>query len=608
MVAFRVWLTREDLLTELIDVGRWYQLSIPRLPSGPLPVNFIARDGNTPSTLTDVRDVGRVTARIVADPRTINKTVLVYGAVLSQNQIFDMLDKMSCKTSKLDYMGLSAEALETALSEPLTMDAIEENAFDHRMTIFHEYWYSMGVRGDNTSEYADFLGYIDGTKLYPDFKLINFKSFLEEVLEGKSLQATKSRFPTLACEALPDPDARQANALKLQRITDNEIEPVIINDLRQSSNFTSSFTDLKSKHFPVSSFPAEVFTRCPIWPAPGQRVPITIVQANFIRGGLILNWNLFHLVGDGQAFYNWIRVWAEETRRAQGLDIPDPVHYPEPIYADRQIAHKSPQTLPKGKSGRLTDHPEYTTVTDPATQLAKITTTDGHVGQIFYLSKDSLQRLKQDAQPQTDDGSYVSTNDALSALIWRSIMAAQFDITQLDGSERSVFNIAIDGRGRSQPPIHPEAMGSFLGFIQVELPIKKILEADNLSDLSLLIRKAIIAMDKDFSGSFINDVVQLVNNQDDLGAVITTSFLDVPGRNCAQTSWEKFKMYDLDWGHALGGNIAAIRSPSCGILNGMQIMYPQHPDGGREMLVGIYENCLEKLCNDPVWTRYAERR
>ncbi|KAF4892735.1 Isoflavone reductase-like protein TP7 [Colletotrichum fructicola] len=169
----------------VIDVGRWYQLSIPRLPSGPLPVNFIARDGNTPSTLTDVRDVGRVTARIVADPRTINKTVLVYGAVLSQNQIFDMLDKMSCKTSKLDYMGLSAEALETALSEPLTMDAIEENAFDHRMTIFHEYWYSMGVRGDNTSEYADFLGYIDGTKLYPDFKLINFKSFLEEVLEGK---------------------------------------------------------------------------------------------------------------------------------------------------------------------------------------------------------------------------------------------------------------------------------------------------------------------------------------------------------------------------------------------------------------------------------------
>ncbi|KAF4778552.1 hypothetical protein HER10_EVM0006847 [Colletotrichum scovillei] len=424
----------------------------------------------------------------------------------------------------------------------------------------------------------------------------------------QSLSATKERFPTLACEALPDPEARQANAIKLQAITDNDIEPVIINDLRHSEIFKPSFEELEAEHFPVSSFPAETFTRCAIWPAPGERIPITTVQANFIRGGLILNWNLFHLVGDGQAFYNWIRVWAEETRRAQGLEISDPICYEDHIYMDRQIAQCIPQALPNDMAGRIEDHPEYTIVTDPATQLAKIATTDGHIGQIFYLSPESLKRLKKDAQPQTDDGSYVSTNDALSALIWRSIMAAQFDAVQLDGSEKSVFNIAIDGRRRSQPLIHPEAMGSFLGFIQVELPIKEILESDSLAALSLLIRRAIITMDTKFSGSFINDVIQLVNNQNDLGALIPTSFLDVPGQNCAQTSWEKFKMYDLDWGHALGGKIAAIRSPSCGILNGMQIMYPQHPDGGREMLVGIYESCLEKLCNDPTWTRYAKRR
>ncbi|KAM0234635.1 hypothetical protein ACHAP5_010030 [Fusarium lateritium] len=424
----------------------------------------------------------------------------------------------------------------------------------------------------------------------------------------RSLQATKDRFPTLACEAVPDPDARQANALKLQKITDNGIESIIINDLRHSETFRLSFSELKAKHFPVSSFPAEVFTRCPIWPAPGQRVPITFVQANFIPGGWILNWNIFHAVGDGQAFYNWIRVWAEETRRAQGLEILEPVLYDDRVYSDRRIAYEIPRTLPKDKAGCFKDHPEYSIVTDPATQLAKIATTDGHVGQIFYLSEESLRRLKRDGQPLKGDGVFVSTNDALSALIWRSIMAAQFDVDSLDGSENSVFNIAINGRGRSCPPIHPEAMGSFLGFLQVELSIKKVLESDNLSALSTLIRNAIIAMDKDFSGSFINDVIQLVNNQEDVGVLIPTSFLDVPGQNCAQTSWEKFKMYDLDWGHALGGKIAAIRSPSCGILNGMQIMYPQHPDGGREMLVGIYEDCLERLCNDPVWTKYAERR
>ncbi|KAK1546766.1 isoflavone reductase [Colletotrichum paranaense] len=147
----------------VIDVGWWYQLSIPRLPSGridsatPLPVNFIAGDGNTLSALTDVRDVGRFTARIIADPRTINKM-------------------------------MSAEAMENAIAaESLTADAIEKSAFDNRMKIFYEYWYSMGVRGDNTPEYAEFLGYVDGTKLYPDFQPITFEAFLKEVLDGKSV-------------------------------------------------------------------------------------------------------------------------------------------------------------------------------------------------------------------------------------------------------------------------------------------------------------------------------------------------------------------------------------------------------------------------------------
>ncbi|KAI3546335.1 isoflavone reductase [Colletotrichum filicis] len=145
----------------VIDVGWWYQLSIPRLPSGridsatPLPVNFIAGDGSTLSALTDVRDVGRFTARIIADPRTINKM-------------------------------MPAEAMENAIAaESLTADAIEKSAFDNRMKILYEYWYSMGVRGDNTLEYAEFLGYVDGTKLYPDFQPITFEAFLKEVLDGK---------------------------------------------------------------------------------------------------------------------------------------------------------------------------------------------------------------------------------------------------------------------------------------------------------------------------------------------------------------------------------------------------------------------------------------
>lgn len=71
---------------------------------------------------------------------------------------------------------MPAEAMENAIAaESLTADTIEKSAFENRMKIFYEYWYSMGVRGDNTLEYAEFLGYVDGTKLYPDFQRITLE-------------------------------------------------------------------------------------------------------------------------------------------------------------------------------------------------------------------------------------------------------------------------------------------------------------------------------------------------------------------------------------------------------------------------------------------------
>lgn len=49
----------------------------------------------------------------------------------------------------------------------------------------YQYWYSCGVRGDNTPEYAAYLGYLSTYELYPDFERRGFKSYVQEVLEGK---------------------------------------------------------------------------------------------------------------------------------------------------------------------------------------------------------------------------------------------------------------------------------------------------------------------------------------------------------------------------------------------------------------------------------------
>lgn len=101
---------KEDVLNHIkwihlpytvVDVGWWYQVNLPRLPSGRIDyavmetADGIAGDGNVPFALTDLRDVGKYVARIISDPRTLNRMVLAYNEVLTHNQMYDLMEKLS---------------------------------------------------------------------------------------------------------------------------------------------------------------------------------------------------------------------------------------------------------------------------------------------------------------------------------------------------------------------------------------------------------------------------------------------------------------------------------------------------------------------------------
>lgn len=85
----------------IIDVGWWYQVNLPRLPSGRIDYavmetnDGIAIDGNVPVAFTDLRDVGPYTARIISDPRTLNRMVFAYNEVLTFNEVYDIAEKVS---------------------------------------------------------------------------------------------------------------------------------------------------------------------------------------------------------------------------------------------------------------------------------------------------------------------------------------------------------------------------------------------------------------------------------------------------------------------------------------------------------------------------------
>ncbi|KAL4749483.1 hypothetical protein BDW72DRAFT_214061 [Aspergillus terricola var. indicus] len=143
----------------VIDIGWWYQITLPRIPSGAFdyallaPQNTIFGDGDVPPALTDVRDAGLYAAKIISDPRTINKKVFAFTETWTQNQVFSLIERITGEQP--EAIKVSAAEIEAKVAEVSKPGTGIEQA---RAT--YEYYYSWGIRGDNDPEYARYLGYL----------------------------------------------------------------------------------------------------------------------------------------------------------------------------------------------------------------------------------------------------------------------------------------------------------------------------------------------------------------------------------------------------------------------------------------------------------------
>ncbi|KAJ7639900.1 hypothetical protein B0H17DRAFT_1216760 [Mycena rosella] len=178
----------------IIDVGYWHQISFPTLPSGRVdyaafatPSVDIHAGGTAPTMLTDLRDIGPFVARIIKDPRTLNQSVVTYSDVLSENDIFKLLEEMSGETIQPKHVSAD-EIIAARVRAAAKVKAEPANRMAHMMTFITDYQYSKYVRGDNTPTYAAYLGYLDARELYPDFRPRSFKEYVGELLEGKAVK------------------------------------------------------------------------------------------------------------------------------------------------------------------------------------------------------------------------------------------------------------------------------------------------------------------------------------------------------------------------------------------------------------------------------------
>ncbi|EIM88909.1 NAD-P-binding protein [Stereum hirsutum FP-91666 SS1] len=167
-----------------IDVGFWYQLHLiyTDVEKAYVPwlyeaSRYVYNDGLVKTAYTDLTDIGRFVARIVADPRTLNHHVFAWGEEITQQDLVNLARKYGdpnvevIRKTTADLEALVAEAKEKKLGT----------------LAYWDYHYSMWVLGENRAEVAKLEGALDARELYPDYKVRPLEDYAVEFYKCKLL-------------------------------------------------------------------------------------------------------------------------------------------------------------------------------------------------------------------------------------------------------------------------------------------------------------------------------------------------------------------------------------------------------------------------------------
>jgi hypothetical protein len=110
--------------------------------------------------------------------------VFAYGEVATQNAVLEMVEAALEKEIPRD--ALSASDLKARIAE--LQSSVARDPTDVKITLdlaMSEYRHSCYVRGDNTPNHAEYLGYLDANTLYPDLNCKSLVDYIHELANGK---------------------------------------------------------------------------------------------------------------------------------------------------------------------------------------------------------------------------------------------------------------------------------------------------------------------------------------------------------------------------------------------------------------------------------------
>ncbi|KAE9379430.1 hypothetical protein N431DRAFT_434425 [Stipitochalara longipes BDJ] len=362
-----------------------------------------------------------------------------------------------------------------------------------------------------------------------------------------------------------------------------------------------SFKELEADDFPASKFPYDLLTIVPRGIGNDRPYAAFKVQFSAIEGGTIITISISHSVGDGAGTNELTRILAEETRLAQASSSTSVKNEVLPEAAST-MDRSALRNLDSKTPFNIKDHPAYLfpSPPDPTTPSEKLAphpfeASSPEISILLTISPPNLQKLKTDAT--TPSAPFISTHDALAALIWRSILQirSRRSPSAQNVPPSTLGSVFFPSDARRHLKLTDAYVGNCVYQLTAALPLSNLFSSSGLKQAASAIRAAITAV----TTEKVESLLALTNERwPHWGFVETYSSTGV----AMGTDWTSGVLYEQDWGEDFG---ELVRFRYAGNFGGAGCcILPKLRDGSAELVVGILPEEEELLRSEECFGRY----
>lgn len=309
-----------------------------------------------------------------------------------------------------------------------------------------------------------------------------------------------------------------------------------------------------------------------------ERADEPLFQAQLTRyrcGGLVIGTACQHLVADGQAMSFFYTAWATAVRTASAT-------LPSPFTDHTAIAVPRDPPAPKFDHRNIEfrgEHsPSHSYGVLPGDRIKNL---------VVHFPEEFIAGLKARV---ASVGGRCSTFQCLLAHAWKKVTAAR----DLLPEEPTQIRVAVNCRGRAQPPVPMEYFGNMVLWAFPRMQAREVLSS-SYAAVAGAIRDAVARVDAEYIQSFVDFGEVAERAGEELASTAArpgTAFCP----DLEVDSWLGFRFHDLDFGH---GPPCAFLPPDLPI-EGLMIFVPScSAKGGVDLFVALNDehvDAFKQIC------------